>query len=117
MRWPMRRLVLAIALASTVATAAAADEPAPQISPSGQEAGALDSVTRGRKVEISQGRPSGFWGSTRPAVGGAYRWRLLGIGIVLAAATGYLMLRLVRRANTERLAREAPTRSPGSPDA
>lgn len=55
--------------------------------------------------EIIYTRPSGFWTSNRPAVGGAYRWRLLGIGVVIAAITGYGMLRLVRRANAERAAR------------
>lgn len=55
--------------------------------------------------EIIYTRPSGFWTSNRPAVGGAYRWRLLGIGVVIAAVTGYGMLRLVRRANAERAAR------------
>jgi hypothetical protein len=44
--------------------------------------------------------------SNRPAVGGAYRWRLLGIGVVIAAITGYGMLRLVRRANAERASRQ-----------
>ena len=52
--------------------------------------------------EIIYARPSGFWTSNRPAVGGAYRWRLLGIGVVIAAITGYGMLRLLRRANAER---------------
>jgi hypothetical protein len=52
--------------------------------------------------EILYTRPSGFWTSNRPAVGGAYRWRLLGIGVVIAGLTGYGMLRLVRRANAER---------------
>jgi hypothetical protein len=56
--------------------------------------------------EIIYTRPSGFWTSNRPAVGGAYRWRLLGIGVVIAAVTGYGMLRLVRRANVERAARQ-----------
>jgi hypothetical protein len=92
----MRRLVLAIVLASVAPAAAAVDDPAPQTE---------------RKVEPpSQGRPSGFWGSTRPATNGAYRYRLLAIGVVLAAATGYLMLRLVRRANAEREARNARSR-------
>src|SRR5215203_2173324 len=59
-----------------------------------------------RKVEVLTHRPSGFWTSNRPAVGGAYRWRLLGIGIVLASATGFVMWRLVRRANAERLSRD-----------
>ena len=32
-------------------------------------------------------RPSGFWGTTQRAKGGAYRWKLLGIGVVLAQIT------------------------------
>jgi hypothetical protein len=55
--------------------------------------------------EILTDRPSGFWTSNRPAVGGAYRWRLLGLGVVIAAVTGYAMRRLIRRANAERAAR------------
>ena len=55
--------------------------------------------------EVLSTRPSGFWTSNRPAVGGAYRWRLLGLGVVIAAATGYGMLRLVRRASAERASR------------
>lgn len=55
-----------------------------------------------RQREILSERPSGFWTSNRPAVGGAYRWRLLGIGVVLAGATGFLILRTIRRANAER---------------
>jgi len=54
--------------------------------------------------EIVYTRPSGFWTSTRPAVGGAYRWRLLCIGVGLAALTGFGMLTLVRRANAQRAA-------------
>lgn len=56
--------------------------------------------------EIIYTRPSGFWTSNRPAVGGAYRYRLLGIGVVIAAITGYGMLRLVKKANAERAARQ-----------
>lgn len=58
-----------------------------------------------RKVEVVKHRPSGFWTSPRPATGGAYRWRMLGIGVVLAAVTGYFMWRMTRRANAERLER------------
>ncbi len=54
--------------------------------------------------EIVYTRPSGFWTSTRPAVGGAYRWRLLYVGIGLASLTGLGMWRLVRRANAQRAA-------------
>lgn len=55
--------------------------------------------------EIIYTRPSGFWTSNRPAVGGAYRWRMLGIGVVVLAITGYGMLRLIKRANAERATR------------
>jgi len=54
--------------------------------------------------EVIYTRPSGFWTSNQPAVGGAYRWRLLGLGVVLASLTGYGMIRLIRRANAERAA-------------
>jgi hypothetical protein len=54
--------------------------------------------------EIVYTRPSGFWTSTRPAVGGAYRWRLLAVGVSLATITGLGMWRLVRRANAQRAA-------------
>jgi hypothetical protein len=47
--------------------------------------------------EIIYNRPSGFWTSNRPAEGGAYRYRLLLIGVGVAAVTGLLMWRLVRR--------------------
>ena len=55
--------------------------------------------------EVIYTKPSGFWTSNRPAVGGAYRWRLLGIGAVLLGVTGFGMLRLVRRAAAERARR------------
>ena len=52
--------------------------------------------------EVLTQRPSGFWTSNRPAVGGAYRWRLLGLGVMIAAVTGYAVVRLIRRANAQR---------------
>ena len=52
--------------------------------------------------EIIYTRPSGFWTSNRPAVGGAYRWRLLGIGTVICGLTAYFVIRALRRANAER---------------
>ncbi len=48
--------------------------------------------------EVIYTKPSGFWTSNRPAVGGSYRWRLLGLGVVTVALTGCGMLWLVRRA-------------------
>ena len=47
--------------------------------------------------EILVERPSGFWTSNRPSVGGAYRYRLLGLGTMIALLTGALTWRLVRR--------------------
>jgi hypothetical protein len=71
----------------------------------GLRAAAAEPQLTTRKVEVLTHRPSGFWTSNRPAVGGAYRWRLLGIGVVLASGAGLLMWRLTRRANAERLER------------
>ncbi len=83
----MRSLVLvfALALVGVCAAPAAAEPPTTH--------------------EIIYTKPSGFWTSTRPAVGGAYRWRLLGLGVGLVAVTGFVMLRLVKRANAQRAAR------------
>jgi hypothetical protein len=55
--------------------------------------------------EIIYSRPSGFWTSNRPAVGGAYRWRLLGVGGAVLLITGLVMWRVIRRANLARAAR------------
>ena len=50
------------------------------------------------KVEdIERPRISGFWTSTRPARGGAYRYRLLAIGVVIALLTLGFMLWLIRK--------------------
>lgn len=76
----MRKLVLALALAVTAAAAAPAFADPPETH------------------EYLANRPSGFWTSNRPAVGGAYRYRLLGIGVVIAVGMGFLMWRLVKRA-------------------
>jgi hypothetical protein len=58
-----------------------------------------------RQPEILYNRPSGFWTSNRPAEGGAYRWRLLAIGGGIAAITGFLLVRAIRKASAERAAR------------
>ena len=58
-----------------------------------------------RQREILHERPSGFWTSNRPAVGGAYRWRLLGLGVVIAGITGYGIIRVLRSARDAREAR------------
>jgi hypothetical protein len=76
----MRRLVLCIVLACTAAPVLA-DPPPP--------------------LPVVTGR-SGFWTSRMPAKGGAYRYRLMGIGGGLLLGTGLFVRRLIKRANEER---------------
>jgi len=78
----MRRIVLALVLVFGVAAPAMAEPP-------------------DTHEELSE-RPSGFWTSNRPAVGGAYRYRLLLIGVAVALGTGWVMWRIIRKANAER---------------
>lgn len=56
---------------------------------------------QGQEQQEVGGR-SGFWTSRAPAKGGAYRWRLLGIGVALVGITGFVMLRLVKKASSDR---------------
>jgi hypothetical protein len=86
----VRRLVISVVLGLSLGFAAGSARAEPP---------------RPHQHEIIYTRPSGFWTSNAPAVNGAYRWRLLGIGVVIAAITGYGMLRLVKRANAYREAR------------
>lgn len=83
----MRRIILIIALAFV----AACGRPDPQPS-----AGA--------------GR-SGFWTSRQPAKGGAYRYRLMGIGVGIVIVTGGVMIYLVKRASKDRAIRTGRDRS------
>jgi hypothetical protein len=55
--------------------------------------------------EILNERPSGFWTSNRPAVNGAYRYRLLLVGLGVLGVTAYFVVRALRRASAERAAR------------
>jgi hypothetical protein len=82
---PMKSLVLACLVAlATIAIAASARAEPPT------------------SHEILTDRPSGFWTSNRPAVGGAYRYRLLGIGVVIVGVTGFLLFRTLRKASSDR---------------
>ncbi len=63
-------------------------------------------------------KPSGFWTSNRPARGGAYRYRMLGIGVALAAITGLVTWRVIRRAgSTGRTPAPATSPPPAPPRA
>lgn len=54
------------------------------------------------QTEEERGGRSGFWTNRAPAKGGAYRWRLLGIGVGVLAITGVGMLVLIRKAKNDR---------------
>jgi hypothetical protein len=56
------------------------------------------------RIEQPYGR-SGFWTSPHPAKT-PYRWRMMAIGGGLLAITGFVMLRLVKKASRERAARK-----------
>ena len=90
----MRRLVLCLVLAFGVMPAFAEPEPT---TPTTSEAP--------RAREVVKRKPSGFWTSPHSAEDRPYRWGKLAIGGVLVLATGFVMLRLVRRANAQRAAR------------
>lgn len=61
------------------------------------------------------GKPSGFWTSPRPAQGGAYRYRMLGIGLALLALTGLVTLRVLRRHGLRVPDAERPWAKPARP--
>ena len=56
-------------------------------------------------TENTDGRASGFWTSTRPAVGGAYKYRLLTVGFGAMLVTGVLTIQLLRNASRNRARR------------
>jgi hypothetical protein len=73
----------------------------------------LDSLSQ-REIEREQQQqrwqgPSGFWTSPHASKHGAYRYRLLLIGVGLVVITGLVTLRLVKRASAERAARTRAT--------
>ena len=73
----MRRLLFVLALAIASVPAVHAEPP--------------------QTHEILVNRPSGFWTSNRPAVGGAYRYRLLLLGCAVALGMGWIVLRTVKK--------------------
>ena len=89
MRWRVKKLVLALLVAW----------------------GAL-AYAQPREREVLRERPSGFWTSNKPAKGGAYRWRMLGIGVALAGVMGIVVLRVMRSARESREARIRAQRRP-----
>lgn len=78
---------------------------------------AADPMTRDPRTNRPKlvGKPSGFWTSPRPAQGGAYRYRMLGIGLALLALTGLVTLRVLRRHGLRVPDAERPWAKPARP--
>lgn len=100
------RLLLVLALMLPVANAAWAGQSAEEASQAGapvtepsRATGEDTPPVRLEPVQVSRqpSKPSGFWGSSRPAVGGAYRYRLLGIGVAVVLLTLGIMMWILRR--------------------
>jgi len=91
---PMRlaALVLAIGLGLGAATAIAQPDPGGFGSPAAEPENM-------RQPEVLSGRPSGFWTSTRPSQGGAYRWRIMAAGIAVLGVSVFFLTRAIRRAS------------------
>ncbi len=114
----MRRSVVLVALALVLGIAApagaesipvAAPVAAPTEADGWEQPKAYEQLSqreREREMQAQQWQgPSGFWTSPHKSEHGAYRYRMMGIGAVLLLGMGWLMLRLIRRANAERTAR------------
>lgn len=95
-----------------------AEEPA---APRSGEPVRLDPVQQieRQRIDEREGRAgrSGFWTSRAPAKNGAYRWRLLGVGLVLMGITGGGIVLLIRRANRSNAARQAGLAKQAEPNA
>ena len=55
-----------------------------------------------RKPDRLTHKPSGFWLSSKPAKGGAYRYRMLLIGLAVLLLSAIPVVRLLRRASRAR---------------
>jgi hypothetical protein len=114
----VRRSVVALAVALGIAAGAAAvahaDEPPTASAPAARGTGPNGTEDEPPPVdpkllverhmpgpEILNAKPSGFWTSNRPAVGGAYRYRLLLLGVAVASLMAALIFRVIRK-NTRR---------------
>ncbi len=65
--------------------------------PAAQSQGAQPAPSRMRQPERLVYKPSGFWTSSRPAVGGAYRYGMLLVGTLAGVMGGVLIFVVLRR--------------------
>jgi hypothetical protein len=99
----MRRFVLVLALVLGFALPVYAQQAGDE-QPRSYES--LSKREREREMQAQQWKgPSGMWTSPHAAKGGAYRYRMMGIGAVLLLGMGLLTYRLIKRANAQRIAR------------
>lgn len=116
-----RRIALLVAVAVALALGGAGDAAA-QPSPYGagdpgaqpltekekaraeawKEAAEYEKATGYKQPERLLDRPAGFWTTTRPARGGAYRWRIMAAGVLVLGITVFFVLRLLRRTSQAR---------------
>jgi hypothetical protein len=117
----VRYVVIAIVLGLTSPVVAdsiedetgAAVDPAAEIKKVDERTGSAKHPTelmRERQAleEAGEGGRSGFWTSRAPAKGGAYRYRLLLIGIGLVGIMGGAIMYLIKRANRSNKSRPDP---------
>jgi len=96
----MQRLVLALLLVVSAAPAFADGEPGDEL-PKAYEK--LNQKEREHELQAQHWQgASGMWTSPHKAKGGAYRYRLMGIGGALLLGMGLVTHRLVKRANADR---------------
>jgi hypothetical protein len=107
----VRRVLIVLGLALALA-APAAGQPAPDPAPAApapppvvdDEVIPTPPKSSMRQPEMLREKPSGFWTSNVPARGGAYRYRLMGIGLCVFALSAFFTIRFLRKVNRTRTA-------------
>lgn len=89
MRRGVKRLLVALVLLASPAAAFAGSQP-------------TDRPVSPEEEQTTADKAPAFWTSGRTSEKGAYRWRLLALGGVIAGGMGYFVVRTVRRANADR---------------